>query len=108
MLVSQVQEIRKPRRFITGLGFVPMKLRHKLMNHILLSQQKREVLQDVAIWERKRYQTLPRLCRADGPIGKYRRYCRQFYPELEDETCRPAPELTGRPDSTDQSEENRI
>ncbi len=108
VLVSQVREIRKPRRFITGLGFVPMKLRHRLMNHILLSQQKREVLQDVVIWDRKRYRPTPRLCRADGPIGKYRRYCRQFYPELEAETRRSAPELTGGPDSADQSEENRI
>ena len=82
VLVSQLREIRKPRRFITGLGFLPMKLRQRLMSYILLSQQKRDVLEDVVIWERKRYQTLPRLCRADGPIGKYRRYCRQFYPDL--------------------------
>ncbi len=83
VLVSQVQEIRKPRRFISGLGFVPRKLRHRLMNHILLSQQKRDVLQDVVIWERKQYRPTPRLCQADGPIGLYRRYCRQFYPELQ-------------------------
>ncbi|MDE2807200.1 MAG: hypothetical protein OXN90_02165 [Gemmatimonadota bacterium] len=81
VLVSQLREIRKPRRFITGLGFLPMKLRQRLMNYILLSQQKRDVLQDVVIWERKQYRPTPRLCRADGPIGKYRRYCRQFYPE---------------------------
>jgi len=81
VLASQLREIRKPRRFITGLGFLPMKLRNRLMNHILLSQQKQDVLQDVVIWERKQYRTPPRLCQADGPIGAYRRYCRQFYPE---------------------------
>ena len=81
VLVSQMREIRRPRRFISGLGFLPMKLRHRLMNRIWMSQQKRDVLQDVVIWERKRYRPTPRLCRADGPIGKYRRYCRQFYPE---------------------------
>ncbi len=81
VLASQLQEIRKPRRFISGLGFLPSKLRQKLMNQILLSQQKRDVLQDVVIWERKRFRTPPRLCKADGPIGLYRRYCRQFYPE---------------------------
>ena len=59
VLVSQLREIRKPRRFISGLGFVPMKLRQRLMKHILLSQQKRKVLQDVAIWERKRYRPTP-------------------------------------------------
>ena len=86
VLVSQLHEIRKPRRFISGLGFLPRKLRHRLMNEILLSQQKRDVLQDVVIWERKRFRTPPRLCRADGPIGAYRRYCRQFYPDPEGST----------------------
>ena len=85
-LVSQLREIRRPRRFITGLGFLPMKLRGRLMNEILLSQQKRDVLQDVLIWKKKRYRSRPRLSRADGPIGTYRRYCRQFYPKIEVET----------------------
>ncbi|MCE2439874.1 MAG: Rieske 2Fe-2S domain-containing protein [Candidatus Latescibacteria bacterium] len=80
VLAGQLREFRKPRRFITGLGFVPSKLRQRLMNYILLSQQKRDVLQDVVIWEKKRHRSPPRLCRADGPIGTYRRYCRQFYP----------------------------
>ena len=81
VLVGQLREIRKPRRFISGLGFVPRKLRQRLMNQFLLSQQKRDVLQDVVIWDRKRYRASPRLCQTDGPIGQYRRYCRQFYPE---------------------------
>ena len=80
VLVSQVREIRKPGRFFTGLGFVPMKWRHRLMNFFILQEEKRYVMQDVVIWERKRYRSPPRLCRADGPIGTYRRYCRQFYP----------------------------
>jgi hypothetical protein len=81
VLVSQLHEIRKPRRFISGLGFLPSKLRQRLMNRILLAQQKRDVLQDVVIWEHKRFRTPPRLCKSDGPIGLFRRYCRQFYPE---------------------------
>ena len=86
VLVSQTHEIRKPGRFVVGLGFLPMRLRHRLMNRILLREEMRYVAQDVVIWERKRYQSPPRLCRTDGPIGKYRRYCRQFYPELRLET----------------------
>ncbi len=85
VLVSQVREIHNPGRFIVGLGFLPMRLRHRLMNPFFLRQEKRYVLQDVVIWERKRFRSHPRLCRADGPLGKYRRYCRQFYPELEPE-----------------------
>jgi len=78
-LVSQARRIDKPRRFFSGLGFLPAGVRHRLMNRFLLLQQIKDVQQDVVIWERKRYQSPPRLCRADGPIGKYRRYCRQFY-----------------------------
>ena len=90
-LVTQTHEIRKPRRFIAGLGFLPRGLRHRLMNRILLYEEKRYVMQDMVIWERKRYQSPPRLCRADGPIGKYRLYCRQFYPELLSQTA-PTPQ----------------
>ena len=86
ILVSQVREIRKPRRAITGLRFIPVKFRHGLMNRILLAQQNRDVLQDVLVWGKKRYRPHPRLSRADGPIGTYRRYCRQFYPEIQAET----------------------
>ena len=81
VLVSQLREIRNPGRFFSGLGFVPTKLRHRLMNRMVMNQLKRDVLQDVAIWKRMHYRPVPRLCRADGPIGTYRRYCRQFYPE---------------------------
>lgn len=81
VLASQLREIRRPRRFISGLGFLPLRLRNRLMNHIMLSNQKQDVLQDVVIWERKQFRTPPRLCRADGPIGTYRKYCRQFYAE---------------------------
>ena len=89
-LVTQVHEIRKPGRFVTGLGFLPVSLRHRLMSRLLLSEERRFVMQDVVIWERKRYRSPPRLCRTDGPIGKYRLYCRQFYPELRSVAKGPA------------------
>ena len=85
VLVSQVREIRKPGRFFAGLRFLPVAIRHKVMNRIVLSEERRFVLQDVVIWERKKYQAPPRLSQADGPVGKYRQYSRQFYPELESE-----------------------
>ena len=80
-LVSQVREIRKPGRFFAGLAFLPVPLRHRLLNLFFIREERRFVLQDVIIWGRKRYRTPPRLSRTDGPIGKYRRYCRQFYPD---------------------------
>jgi nitrite reductase/ring-hydroxylating ferredoxin subunit/putative sterol carrier protein len=35
---------------------------------------------DFPIWENKRYLERPRLSAADGPIGLYRKWSRQFYP----------------------------
>lgn len=79
VLVGQVRELREPKRPIVGLRFIPLRLRTGIMNRILLSMEKQDVLQDVAIWRRKRFRTRPRLCRSDGAIGTYRRYCEQFY-----------------------------
>ena len=80
VLAAQVREIRKPKRLIAGLGFLPVTWRAGIMNKVLITAQERDVLQDVTIWSRKSYRPHPRLCRSDGPIGKYRRYCSQFYP----------------------------
>ena len=63
------------------MRFLPPRLPTRLMNEFILSAQKRDVMQDVTIWSRKRYRPRPRLCRSDGEIGLYRRYCEQFYPD---------------------------
>ena len=80
VLVSQIRNMRRPERRIAGFGFLPVTLRTRVMNKVLAIMQRRDVLQDVEIWSRKSYRPHPRLCRSDGPIGRYRRYCRQFYP----------------------------
>ena len=79
-IVSQVQEIRDPKRRIVGLGFLPRRLRAPLMNKFMVSQQRQDVLQDVVIWSRKHFLPRPRLCRSDGEITTFRAYCAQFYP----------------------------
>ena len=84
VLAAQVRELRQPKRLISGLAFLPVGLRTRLMNKIWISMQERDVLQDVVIWERKSYRPHPSLCRSDGPIGRYRRYCRQFYPHSDE------------------------
>ena len=81
VLASRTRELRRPRRPVVGLRFLPVRLRSRLMNQIILSLQRTDVLQDVTIWSRKRYRRRPRLCASDGEIGIYRRYCRQFYAE---------------------------
>ena len=83
-LVSQVREIRKPARKIAGLGFLPVAWRAPILNRYMVSQQRRDVLQDVIIWSRKKYRPRPRLCRSDGKIMPFRHYCAQFYPDPRD------------------------
>ena len=80
-LVSQVREIRKPKRWVVGLGFLPTRMRAPIMNKFMAMQQRSDVQQDVVIWSRLRYQSRPRLCRSDGEIMPFRAYCAQFYPD---------------------------
>ncbi len=81
VLVSQFRQLRKPKRPIVGLRFLPLTLRTRVMNALMLTFQKHDVLQDVEIWSRKRYRSRPSLSRSDGEIGMYRRWCKQFYAE---------------------------
>ena len=83
-LVSQVGEIRKPKRWIAGLGFLPVKLRAPIMNRLIAAFQRQDVLDDVVIWRSKSYVPRPLLCRSDGEVMTYRRYCAQFYPDPSD------------------------
>ena len=80
-LVSQVRELRKPKRLLAGLGILPTGLRAPILNKFMAGQQHNDVLQDVVIWRRKKYRPRPRLCRSDGEIMPFRYYCAQFYPE---------------------------
>ncbi len=80
-LVTQVREIRRPKRRFAGLGFLPRPLRAPLVNKFLIAEQLHGVRQDQVIWGRKRYLSRPRLCRSDGEIMAFRAYCAQFYPD---------------------------
>ena len=83
-LVSQVKELRSPKRLFAGLGILPVKLRAPILNKFMAAQQKHDVLQDIVIWSRKQYVSRPRLCRSDGKIMPFRYYCAQFYPDPDD------------------------
>ncbi|MEE2961658.1 MAG: Rieske 2Fe-2S domain-containing protein [Myxococcota bacterium] len=41
----------------------------------------RQLEQDIPIWENKSFKSPPLLCDGDGPIGIFRKWCKQFYPE---------------------------
>lgn len=47
-----------------------------------LDLYRQDVEQDFEIWKHKRYVHPPQLAQGDGPIGAYRRWCKQFYPQL--------------------------
>ncbi len=83
-LVSQLRQLVRAKRLIVGMRFLPSRLRTWIMGKIIIAIQKLDVLQDVAIWSRKQYRLYPMLCRSDGEIGKYRRWCKQFYPDRTD------------------------
>ncbi|MXZ82079.1 MAG: Rieske 2Fe-2S domain-containing protein [Gammaproteobacteria bacterium] len=82
-LVSQVQNLARPKHPVYGMRFLPVGLRTRIMNKILITAQKRDVLQDVVIWGNKQYRPRPLLCRSDGEIARFRRYCEQFYPKSD-------------------------
>ena len=93
-LVSQIKEIRRPKRLVVGLGFLPVNLRATIMNKFISHFQHRDVMQDVVIWSRKRYLNRPRLSRSDGEIMPFRAYCAQFY-SFPGESDRPVPVAAG-------------
>lgn len=78
-IVSRMRTLHEPRRFITGLGFLPTRMRAPIVNKFIADLQIHDVQQDVVIWSRKHYVPRPRLVRTDGEIMKYRAYCAQFY-----------------------------
>ena len=44
-----------------------------------IAEIERQLGQDIPIWEHKVMKDRPVLCDGDGPIGLFRRWCKQFY-----------------------------
>jgi len=57
------------------LGRLLMPLVHAGVKHSIVN----DFLQDMVVWERKRYLRPPLLVKGDGPIEGFRRWSRQFY-----------------------------
>lgn len=64
-------------RLGAGLGVMD-----RALGALGLDMYRKDVEQDVRIWKHRRYVPTPQLAVGDGPIGAYRRWCRQFYPQL--------------------------
>lgn len=72
------------------LGMLPLgrrglKLLDRVLGRTMIETFAYDVSQDFEIWTNKRYVHPPALAEGDGPVGRYRRWARQFYPDLEDE-----------------------
>lgn len=73
--------IRKQTRD-SRLALSGARILNRLTRSVFMGQFRREIEKDRIFWESKRYLAHPALDASDGPIGEFRRYCRQFYPRL--------------------------
>ncbi len=71
-----------PGRVVRPLGWLPRGLGRAVIERVAMYNYAHDVSQDFDIWANKQYLQPPSLADGDGPIGPYRRWCRQFYPEL--------------------------
>ena len=50
------------------------------MGQAFVAEVTRQLEQDIPVWENKKYISPPMLCDGDGPVGKFRKWSKQFYP----------------------------
>lgn len=73
--IARLQQIH-PLLFLAPKGLL-----NRIIAHQTYKGFAHDVQQDFPIWEHKRYVHHPALAAGDGPIGKYRTWTRQFYPD---------------------------
>jgi nitrite reductase/ring-hydroxylating ferredoxin subunit len=76
-----ILKITKPQQIHPLLWLMPHALINKLILHFTFKSFVHDLQQDFVIWEHKRYIQPPALAAGDGPVGKYRSWVRQFYPQ---------------------------
>lgn len=72
-----------PGRLNPVLKLIPGSLTKSFIAKKSFDAFSRDIQMDFPIWERKTYFDPAALAPGDGPIGKYRRWARQFYSQLE-------------------------
>lgn len=83
VLATPIDGERTALRIMASVRHLPFpggRLAAWALRRVLMFAFVREVGDDVAIWENKRYLARPKVVADDGPIGRYRAWCRQFYP----------------------------
>jgi nitrite reductase/ring-hydroxylating ferredoxin subunit len=82
-------DLPDPGRMAKPLGLMPRRAAQELVSEVVIRAYAGDISQDFEIWENKRYVQPPSLAEGDGPVGPYRRWCRQFYPAPDAHTATP-------------------
>ena len=80
-VIVSIQKVTKPQLIHPLIWLLPRALINKLIFQFAFKSFVHDLQQDFMIWENKRYIQPPALAAGDGPIGKYRTWVRQFYPD---------------------------
>lgn len=65
------------------LALLPRAVGMRIVSEMALKAYTDDIEQDFDIWENKRYIQPPALADGDGPVGPYRKWCKQFYPAVD-------------------------
>lgn len=79
-----IRKINNKYKMNPGLVLLPTKLANKLVQYGTFKGFKHDVGQDFDIWQNKEYVHPPALAKGDGPVGQYRVWCKQFYPNKKE------------------------
>jgi len=81
-VAGSVKLIDRPSRLSPMLSYGPRLAASKLIQRASFHEFCGDLSQDFDIWEHKRHVDLPTLAQGDGPVGRYRQWCRQFYAQV--------------------------
>jgi nitrite reductase/ring-hydroxylating ferredoxin subunit len=81
-LALSLHEVRHPGRIFPLARLVPQALLEQMIARTILQNVVHDARQDFVIWEHKQHVQPPALAQGDGPIGPFRTWARQFYPNL--------------------------
>ncbi len=88
-LALSVRRVERPATIHPLLALAPRSWTTGLVARMGIKGFVGDVMQDVPIWTHKVFVTPPALMRGDGPIGAYRNWTKQFYPDQDNTTHRP-------------------
>lgn len=77
--VTLAATVRLANHPLGSAGILRRSLMQRVLGKGVLEAVSFELHRDKKIWTNKTYLERPGLCAADGPIGKYRKWARQFY-----------------------------